>query len=171
MSERNVLRENFSLDYGDCVSYRGKQYPVEATDSSRGGFDGERFYMPPDLSPEQLKNICVQIYRRLAKQHLTERTLAFARQTSVAPAAIKITGARMRWGSCSAKKSINYSWRLIMAADEIIDYVVVHELAHLVQMNHSKKFWVVVEKILPDYRSRQAGLKDLQQRLGGENWG
>ena len=157
--ERKMHRDNFFLDYGSRITYRGKLYPIEAADGKRAGFDGTRFYMPLDLSPEQIKNICVQVYRRLAKQYMTERTLLFAQSMSVTPAAIKITGARTRWGSCSPKGNINFSWRLIRADDTVIDYVIVHELAHLTVMNHSKKFWAVVEKIMPDYSQRRAELK------------
>jgi predicted metal-dependent hydrolase len=169
-NEQAARRENFILDYGSHVIYRGKRYPIQARKSNRAGFDGECFYLPQNLTAEQIKDSCVQIYRKLAKQYLTERTLAFAKEMSVVPAAVKITSARTRWGRCAAKKNINYSWRLIMACDEIIDYVVVHEVAHLIEMNHSKKFWAVVENILPDYPERKAGLKKLQQRLGGEDW-
>jgi predicted metal-dependent hydrolase len=169
-NKQTSRREHFILDYGSLVTYRGNQYPIQAKEISRAGFDGECFYMPPDLAAEQIKDVCVQIYRRLAKQYLTERTLVFAEQMNVVPASIKINGARTRWGSCSAKKNINYSWRLVMADDDVIDYVVIHETAHLVEMNHSKKFWSAVEYILPDYRDRRAGLKALQHRLDGENW-
>ena len=163
-------RETFELNYGAPVFYRGKQYPIAERTGNRLGFDDMVFYMPPDLTSEQIKSACVQIYRMLAKKDLTNKTIDFAKQMSVIPAAVKINGATSRWGSCSAKKSINYSWRLIMADDDVIDYVVVHELAHLTEMNHSKKFWAIVESILPDYKTRQEKLKELQKKLNRENW-
>ena len=126
--------------------------------------------MTPDLPPKHIKAVCVEIYRMLAKRDLTAKTLDFAEQMGVMPAAVKITGAKRRWGSCSSKKTINYSWRLIMADDAVIDYVVVHELAHLIEMNHSSRFWNIVEMMLPDYKLRQAQLKELQKRLSKENW-
>ena len=88
----------------------------------------------------------------------------------VAPTGIKITGAKTRWGSCSSKNSINFSWRLVMADDEIIDYVIVHELAHIKELNHSPRFWAVVEGTLPDYKSRRSRLKLLQKKLAAEDW-
>lgn len=168
--EQTALREAFGLNYGDKVHYRGGLYPIKMKDGNRVGFDDKAFYMPPQLSPEQVKAACVQIYRMLAKRDLTGKILAFAKQMNIMPAAVKINGAKTRWGSCSAKKSINFSWRLIMADDEVIDYVVVHELAHLTEMNHSTRFWAIVESILPDYKERQKKLNELQERLAGENW-
>jgi hypothetical protein len=137
-NERMKQRESFSLDYGDTVLYRGKQYPIMAKDGGR--------------------------------RDLTEKALGFAKQMSAIPAAIKINGAKTRWGSCSGKKSLNFSWRLIMAEDDVIDYVVVHELAHITEMNHSPRFWSVVESVLPDYRERRIKLKALQRRLSCEDW-
>ena len=169
-NERLAQRGSFRLTYGDYVTYRGKQYPIAAKPGNRLGFDEMQFYMPPGLSPEQIKAACIQIYRLLAKRDLTNRALDFAAQMSVAPTAVKITGAKTLWGSCSGRKSINFSWRLIMADDSVIDYVVVHELAHLINLNHSKEFWKVVGDTLPDYKERQARLKDLQRRLASEDW-
>ena len=126
--------------------------------------------MPPGLTPEQIKYGCVQIYRMIAKRELTTRTLDYAKRIAATPAAVKISNAKTRWGSCSARKCINYSWRLIMADDDVIDYVVVHELAHIIEMNHSKRFWTIVESILPDYKVRKPRLRELQLRLGGEDW-
>jgi predicted metal-dependent hydrolase len=169
-------RETFSLSYGDTVIFRGTEYPLTAKDGKRAGFDGERVYLPPDITPEQVKSAVVQIYRRLAKQLLIERVEHYAKLMNALPIAVRINGAKTRWGSyhptnasvrgdpgCSAKKSLNFSWRLVMADDAVIDYVVVHELAHITEMNHSARFWAVVAGVLPDYKERQ-------KRLNAEDW-
>jgi predicted metal-dependent hydrolase len=132
----------------------------------RGGY----ITAPNDAEGEKLKALCIKNYKKLAKQHLTERTEHFAAIMGNAPVSIKITSAKTRWGSCTAKKTINYSWRLIMAPDELIDYVVVHELAHLKQMNHSEKFWAEVAKIIPDHKARRAQLKKFAEELNREDW-
>jgi len=169
-SERQARREEFSLDYGECVIYKGRQYPIASKPGNRAGFDDEYFYMPPGLPPEEIKACCVRIYRLLAKRDLASKVLDFAKQMGVSPSNVKINGAKTRWGSCSAQKSLNFSWRLIMADDSVIDYVVVHELAHITEMNHSARFWAVVEGVLPDYRERKGKLKALQQKLSLEDW-
>ena len=168
---RQEQRKSFVLTCGDNILYRGKQYPIAAKDGTRAGFDDTRFYMPPGLSSDIIKHICVQTYRILARRDLTEKTISFAKQMAVMPAAVKINGAATRWGSCSGKNSINFSWRLIMADDDVIDYVVVHELAHIKEHNHSNKFWTIVAAALPDYKERQAKLRELQKRLSVEDWG
>jgi len=168
--EQIERRDRFNIDYGASVLYRGREYPIAARVGRYAGFDDIQFYMPSSLSTEQVKSACVQIYRMLAKNILTEKVQDFAKLMSVTPNAVKINGAKTRWGSCSAKKSLNFSWRLIMADDDVIDYVVVHELAHIVEMNHSKQFWAVVEAVLPDYKLHQKRLKQLQHRLSGEDW-
>jgi len=96
--------------------------------------------------------------RARAKEILPQKVAHFARLMGVAPARVKITGARARWGSCSSKGSLSFSWRVMLADDEAIDYVVVHELAHLREMNHSPRFWAVVEAAMPDYRERKKAL-------------
>ena len=169
-NERQEQRGTFTLNYSDMVLYCGKKYPIVAKPSGRVSFDDERFYMPPDLTPEQIKHACVQIYRMVAKRDLTNKVLYFAKQMEVMPIAVKVSGAKTRWGSCSGKKSINFSWRLIMAEDDVIDYVVIHELAHITEMNHSRRFWEIVEGMLPDYKERQKCLKVLQKELRMENW-
>ena len=163
-------REAFALEYGDNVTFRGTEYLLTAKDGKRAGFDGERFYLPPDFTPEQVKSTVVQIYRRLAKLHLTERVEHYAGLMNTSPTAVKINGAKTRWGSCSAKKSLNFSWRLVMADDAVIDYVVVHELVHITEMNHSARFWAIVAGVLLDYKERQKRLKELQKRLNAEDW-
>jgi len=163
-------RKAFTLGYGDKVRYRGKTYPIAAKKGDRVGFDDTVFYMPPDLPEEHIRSACVQIYRLLARRDLTIKTLELAKRMNVQPYNVKITGATTRWGSCSSKRSINFSWRLILADDELIDYVVVHELAHLTEMNHSPRFWAIVEGVLPDYRERIARIHDFQRQIMDEDW-
>ena len=168
--ERLSSREGFRLDYGDLVSYAGGRYPILSMDGNRAGFDGKGFYMPPGLTPNRIKGCCIRIYRMLAKDVLTVKVAEFSKRMSVDPDTVKINGAKTRWASCSSKKSLNFSWRLMMADEDVMDYVVVHELAHLTEMNHSAKFWAIVEAAMPDYRLRQKKLKELQQRLANEDW-
>ena len=168
--EQAVQRENFNLDYGDMILYRGKLYPIAQKAGNRAVFVDETFYVPPGLSPDEIKAACVKIYKKLAKLDINEKVQYFAGRLSVKPTAVKINSAKTRWGSCSAKKSLNFSWRLIMADDDVIDYVVVHELAHIIELNHSNRFWSIVEGILPDYKENQKRLKELQRKLLSENW-
>lgn len=165
-----LRRGEFTINYGDKITLTGKTYPLVAKTGTRAGFDGEVFYLPPNLPSDQIKQVVVQTYRRLAKQHIPSRVAYYAREMKTSPTAVKINGAKTHWGSCSGKRSLNFSWRLIMADDAVIDYVVVHELAHIYEMNHSARFWAIVENVLPDYKKRNERLKELQKQLATENW-
>jgi len=99
-------------------------------------------------------------YKAAALKIIGRRCQWYADATGYKPVAIKITEARKRWGSCGSKGTLNFSWRLIMAPMEVIDYVIVHELAHLGQLNHSPEFWRQVADILPDYKKREQWLKE-----------
>jgi predicted metal-dependent hydrolase len=169
-AERQAQRDGFALTYGGFVTYRGRPYPITAREGGHMGFDGECFYVPPGLASGQLKHAWVGVLRSLAKHDLLGRVQAFARQMAVEPIGVRVTGAKARWGSCSAKRSLCFSWRLMMAEDDVIDYVVVHELAHITEMNHSSRFWAIVRDVLPDYHGRKARLRRFQDKLMLENW-
>ena len=79
---------------------------------------------------------------------------------------ITIREQKTRWGSCSSAGNFNFNWKLVLMPSELLDYVVVHELAHRKEMNHSPRFWAVVEKELPDYRERREKLKKMGKQLG-----
>ncbi len=99
-------------------------------------------------------------YKQKAREKITERTVLFSRITGWKFKSILITSAESRWGSCGAMGSLNFTWKLIMAPPSVIDYVVVHELAHTVERNHSARFWNKVATVLPDYKIRRKWLKD-----------
>ncbi len=97
--------------------------------------------------------------KREAQRYLPERTALWAEKMGVSPARIRITSATTRFGSCSGKNRICYSWRLMAYPKEGVDYVIVHELAHIIQKNHSAAFYALVERYLPDWRQRRNLLK------------
>ena len=97
--------------------------------------------------------------KRQARQHFESRVAHFSVVMGVSVARLSLTSARTRWGSASAKGGIRLHWRLLHFSPAVIDYVVVHELAHLREMNHSPRFWAIVESILPDYRVHRQTLK------------
>ena len=95
-----------------------------------------------------------------AKRIFPERTAYFAKRMGVDYGRITIREQKTRWGSCSSKGNLNFNWKLVLLDPELLDYVVVHELAHRREMNHSKNFWKIVEAELPDYREHRRRLKE-----------
>jgi predicted metal-dependent hydrolase len=98
-------------------------------------------------------------YKAQALVYITQRVEYFGRLHGLKYASIKVNSATTRWGSCGYKDTLNFTWRLIMAPLRVVDYVVVHELMHLKQKNHSKAFWAEVARIVPDYKKDERWLK------------
>ncbi|MCX7747613.1 MAG: M48 family metallopeptidase [Clostridia bacterium] len=119
--------------------------------------------LPSDLSEEERTNrIKLELwdfYKNQTAQYIKKNIEFFSRKLGVKPAKVLIKGQKKRWGSCSSKGNININWKIIMAPPHIIDYLLVHELAHLKEMNHSKSFWKLVESVLPDFKERSKWLK------------
>jgi predicted metal-dependent hydrolase len=161
---------SFSVKPGDRLLFLGKEYPLEQVPFSKMGFDGTRFYVPENMPAENIKPGIIKIYKRLAEKRLKSKTSEYAKIMKVTPVQVKVNSAKTRWGSCSGKNSINFSWRLILADERCVDYVVIHELAHTAEHNHSGKFWEIVARYLPDYKIWDKRLKDLQKKLAAENW-
>lgn len=97
---------------------------------------------------------------RQAMEVIPARVAHFAPLVGVTCGAITIRSQRSRWGSCSGKGNLNFNCLLMLTPPEVLDYVVVHELCHRLEMNHSPRFWAEVERVLPDYRTRRKWLKD-----------
>ena len=169
MLERDKKRSRFALDYNSRLLVLGEEWGIR---TGRTGYDLSRRQMliPNNLNPDEIKSACERGYRKLARDFLPARIERYAARMDVTPANIRISGATTRWGSCSGKGSLNFSWRLMMAPGEVIDYVVVHELAHLREMNHSPRFWAIVTDTMPEYQVHRTALKRLQARLAEEDW-
>ena len=143
----------------------GKLYPLHLTQRLKI-FNAK--FMIPDGSCEQKKAHLITLYKMIADKYLRQRLNLFADKTQLFPQKIRISSASARWGSCTNSGTISFSWKLIQCPPETIDYVIVHELSHLKEMNHSPKFWQVVQKIMPDYLSRRKMLQDFSKKL--PNW-
>jgi hypothetical protein len=96
---------------------------------------------------------------QVASQFLTQRTQGYAAQLNKDVNRITLRDTRSRWGSCSGRGNISYSWRLVFAPEQVADYVCVHEVAHLVEMNHSSQFWKIVANFCPDYKHHRLWLR------------
>ncbi len=163
-------KERFSPVFGSMVLYRGREYEITARPGKKCGFDGKTFFFPANISAEPLRLSMISLYKTLARRYICSRVDFFSERMQLFPTAVRITSANTRWGSCSGKNSISFSWKLIMASESEIDYVVVHELAHIKEHNHSEAFWRIVTDVIPDAKARRASLKDVQQRIESENW-
>lgn len=108
----------------------------------------------PEPTPEEAEEL-----RRLAQEKLPARVAHYSEILGLYPTAVKITGARTRFGSCSAKNSVCFSWRLMRFPEDAIDYVVVHELCHIAHHDHSREFYALVASVMPDYKRREALLR------------
>lgn len=119
--------------------------------------------IPPVLDREErvqtIRSVLVNWYMKEAEHFIIDRVNVFADRMGTRPAKIRVKEQIFRWGSCSNKGNINFNWKIIMAPIEVIDYVIVHELCHLIRLDHSPEFWRLINKVLPDYENRRMWLK------------
>lgn len=115
--------------------------------------------MPGCAGVEQRDRL-IKWYRERAREILSARVGYYSAHTGLACRSVGITGAKRRWGSCGPNNTLNFTWRLVMAPMDVIDCVVVHELAHTRHHDHSQAFWALVYAIMPDYDARRKWLDD-----------
>jgi predicted metal-dependent hydrolase len=142
---------------GESFYYLGKTYPLKLFDGPEIRLS-ESLEFPRTFLPDARRHL-KEWYKAKACRTMKERVDWYSQVTGLSYARIKISDARQRLGSCSFKGNLNFSWRLMMAPLEIVDYIVVHELVHLVERNHSRPFWQKVGVVLPDYREKEYFLR------------
>lgn len=157
---------------GEAFTYLGRNYRLKRTVAPISDVKLKNGYLqvpiPPDTSKGAIKPTVKSSLESWYKAHalirLTDKTKRYAKIIGVCPKAITVRDYKSRWGSCSASGIITYNWRIIMAPHRIVDYVVVHELSHLLEHNHSPKYWRHVENVIADYSDCREWLK-----LNGSN--
>jgi len=159
ISERIAKRPVKKFVEGEEFYYLGEKYKLLIVENQNPKLKFQNgFYLEAGNS-SMAKNIFIKWYKRQAKLNIPKRVQWYATQNNLKYGKIKITSASRRWGSCSAEGNLNFTWKLMLMPISILDYVVVHELAHTVHHDHSKRFWAVVGKIIPDYREKRRWLK------------
>lgn len=117
----------------------------------------ERLEKRPVYTKEQVREL-----RQHARWMLAQKTWQWAQKMQVTYGSLTIRQQSTRWGSCSGNGNLNFNWQLVLVPEDLVDYVVVHELAHRREMNHSPRFWKIVEEQLPDYRERRKRLREYE---------
>lgn len=168
----NKLREREKCAFGDKKYFRtgdkflylGDYYPLHLQENPIGRSSivliRGVFLLNKPGEIRQRRELFVKWYKERAREIFVERVRFYSQRFNLLPEEIRISSAKTRYGSCSATNVVSFSFRLVMAPYRMIDYVIVHELAHIQIKNHSKSFWKLVEKIMPDYRERKSWLKD-----------
>jgi predicted metal-dependent hydrolase len=148
---------------GEEFLYLGELYPLEIENGLHQGpplkLSFGRFILSQNCI-KGAKDFFIQWYKKEAKAKITERIDYYSYRLHLFPKGAKITSARYRWGSCSRDNRLSFSWRIIMAPLNVIDYVLIHELVHIREKNHSKSFWNYVESFIPDYKKHRLWLKE-----------
>ena len=153
--------------YPDLISYQkfllfGTKYKTMKLMSVKSAkFENGFCYVPNLDTQKELVHKVVLVYKRLANKWLKQRTDEISQAIGIKYNSFKVSDTKGRWGACTSKKEINLNFRVVCLAPALIDYVIVHELAHIKEMNHSPKFWVIVQSILPDYKKRRKAIKEL----------
>jgi len=151
------------LEAGDCVNYLGHDLVLIKQENHHADdvvIRGNELVINPDLfSNGLLEPTLERWYRAEAAKLINDIARRLSSQIHVKYRRIVIRGQKTRWGSCSRRENLNFNWKLIMAPQPVVEYVVIHELLHLKEMNHSRKFWELVASYCPDWREHKKWLK------------
>ena len=156
---RNPPPEAKKYAPGEQFSYLGKAYGLKIVPNAAPTLVLDEEFLLSAAAQPRARQVFEAWYRRQGGLLFNERVQHYASHLGLRYQRLRISSARTRWGSCSSRGTLSFTWRLVMAPIEVIDYVVVHELVHLEIPNHSKQFWQRLEQILPDYQARRDWLK------------
>ena len=145
-----------TLQEGENVFVFGRPFKIVLIDSNRVRIIEDKIYLPRLNTRTRLINSLA----RLARDYISRRVEYYARKYDLKYKSIRITSAHTRWGSCSYYNRLNFTYKLIMCPEYVIDYIIVHELSHTLVKNHSKGFYKQVASILPNYKEAEQWLND-----------
>lgn len=150
---------------GEIFPYLGSSFNLKLVKPQRPALQFDNGFTLSHGAQTKGQAAFTRWYKEQAYTVISERVKQYAQQYNFTPKQIKITSAKTRWGSCSSNGSLNFTWRLVMAPLDVIDYVVVHELVHLHVKDHSRKFWSAVESIYPEYKIQRKWLRENGDKL------
>jgi predicted metal-dependent hydrolase len=150
---------------GEKFLYLGSFFDLKLVGLQKGPLSFDNGFTLRHAAQGKGEQIFTRWYKERALEIISGRVRQYAQQHNFNPGQVKISSARTRWGSCSSDGRLNFTWRLVMAPLDVIDYVVVHELVHLRVKNHSSKFWKVVESIYPEFKKQKKWLRENGEKL------
>lgn len=160
-AESRAVTQPRQLRDGGTLMYLGRQFEIRIVDTPGiyVQFQDGIFQIPKQTAPYAARFVRIW-YKKESLKLITHRCGHFSGIFGYAPKSVRISSAEKRWGSCGPGGTLNFSWKLSMAPCEVIDYLVVHEMAHVLHPNHSRLFWATVETVLPDFRVGRNWLKE-----------
>lgn len=144
---------------GRALPFRGGSVVLEAAPGGRHASRIEDGRLIVGGDPAQAPARALAFLKVEAREALVAAARGYAAEIGRAPTRVTLRDTRSRWGSCSSEGALSFSWRLIMAPPEVLDYVAAHEAAHLEEMNHGPRFWALVDRLMPDWRERRDWLR------------
>ena len=160
-AERVAALPERRFEPGGSLPYLGTDRTIHVEQRSRSVVDGDAFRLARwEVERTSVKNVVETLYRRTAREFVEAGVKRYREPMGVEPDRIRIADQRTRWGSCSSNGTLSYNWRLLLAPEAIAEYVLVHELAHLVELNHSERFWRVVSEHDPEWRAHREWLRE-----------
>jgi len=159
-------RPLLGLDHPGVVWVGGEPLPIERRKGSRSVAELRAGRLRVNGPAAEAEGAIRRWYRREARRRLTEVAAREGSRLGLRAERIAVRDARTRWGSCTTRGTLSFSWRLLIAPAEVLEYVVVHELCHLRELNHSPAFWALLAEAYPGWRSRAAWLRNHGWELG-----
>lgn len=156
---KNSLKQNDIFFKYEKFVYLGKIYnPVFINTNFEISINGNNIFIPDKMQAKKEQYVGKWLKNK-ALEIIENRVLYLSANYNLSFNNLYLINAKCKWGTCSSTKEIGFNWRLIMLNPKLIDYTIIHELAHLIELNHSEKFWNVVKTILPDFKERKEELK------------
>ena len=162
-------RANKPVSEGSRISVEGRQLPLhlhEGRTCAKFGADELHLWLTEPESDAAVRAALKAVLAQRALERIRERLSVYGPRSGGEFGRVAVRDQRSRWGSCSSKHNLNFNWKLIMAPPQVLDYVVIHELCHLHEFNHSARFWKLVSAQMPDYEAWKKWLKLHGEELG-----
>ncbi len=154
----------------NTIPFIGKDYKVNNWEQKEICLNDDGIFIPKEVDPLIERKKIVKWYRQQAQVLLEKRIQYWAKKMNCQYARLNISSAKKRWGSCTNQGNISFSWRLMQAPPQAIDYVIIHELTHLHILNHSTSFWQLVSIYCPNYKEQKEVLKQTAEKAYREGW-
>lgn len=160
-----------TYEEGEEFLFLGREYPIKVIENRDSNMEAIEFagseliIRTMENDNEKLKKMMTRFYKQQCKKYVEKRIRLYQPQFKVKPRGIKISSNKKHWGTCNSQREMTFNWKLVMAPIEVLDYVVIHEMCHMLHMNHDRSFWRLVGKIMPDYERQESWLRESHWKM------